>query len=293
MNPRIALITGEQWKTGSEENQLLREALSKREIDSEMVVWDEGVKPLSNFDASIIRSCWDYHQRSTEFLEWLKQLNTAETKIWNSPEILRWNMDKGYLQDLEDAGLPVIPSVFFDRGTMPDLEEVMDEHNWSEVVVKPRIGASGHFMHKITREEITARIGDIQTVANQRGIFIQPYLDEMRDRGEWSFIFFDGTYQFAIHKQPGPEDFRAHNHRGGTYRHAQPQPEWIEHVQSLVDRFPKDCLYQRMDGLIRNDQLLLIEVEALEPSFYFSYYPDGAESLAEIIEEKLSIRQPI
>lgn len=293
MSSTVGFITGEDWLEWPEGEALLRDELARRNIQSEREVWDRGIDGWEKYDALLIRSCWDYHKRPGEFKQFLKQLKQLETTIWNKPEVLQWNMDKIYLNELNEAGFPIIPFRFYERGELPDFEAVMEEEQWEAVIVKPRIGASGHEMFMIDSSNIDSIRSEIETVAREKGLFLQPYVKTIKEEGEWSFIFFDGQYQFAIHKQPGPDDFRAHNHRGGTYRHAEPRPEWIDHVQSLVDRFPKDCLYQRMDGVIRDDQLVLMEVEALEPSFYFSYYPDGAKALADVIKTKLSVQEPI
>lgn len=287
MDTTIAFMAGEDWREWPEGEALLRDALADRGIDSTREVWSDGIEELSEYDALLIRSCWDYHKRPKAFRRWLDRLDDVEATIFNPPEVLRWNMNKQYLRDLDEAGLPVIPSEFFPAESDRDVGEVLKQRGWDDVVIKPLVGASGHEMMKCHRSELSDKTEELQQLDKQEGFFVQPFLERIQSEGEWSFVFFGGEYQYAIHKQPGDDDFRAHNHRGGTYRHAEPDPAWIEHVEELVDRFPHDCLYQRMDGVIEEDRLTIMEVEALEPSFYFTHYPSGAEVLAEKLASRL------
>jgi len=39
--------------------------------------------------------------------------------------VLRWNLHKGYLRELEAAGVPIVPTVFLERGASPDLDQML------------------------------------------------------------------------------------------------------------------------------------------------------------------------
>ncbi len=68
---RIALVTYEGAPDLSEDDRLLLTPLKKNNIQADAVVWDDPAVRWEEFDALILRSCWDYHRRSDEFLRWI------------------------------------------------------------------------------------------------------------------------------------------------------------------------------------------------------------------------------
>ena len=81
----------------------LRPAFSQQELHIENICWDDDTVDWSDFDAAIIGTTWDYWDRQAEYLETLAEIGSA-TNLWNSIDIVRWNIDKRYLQDLEAKG---------------------------------------------------------------------------------------------------------------------------------------------------------------------------------------------
>ncbi len=59
---------------------------------------------------------------------------TKVPNLANAPEVVAWNVDKRYLADLAEAGVPVVPSRFFAPGERVSLPT-------GELVVKPAVGA--------------------------------------------------------------------------------------------------------------------------------------------------------
>jgi glutathione synthase/RimK-type ligase-like ATP-grasp enzyme len=287
LDTKLAMVTGSEWAEWIEEDVVLREALATRGIGAERVVWQDGIEGLSDFDAVLIRSCWDYHEKPEEFEDWLGELDSLSTPVFNDPEILRWNMRKTYLRDLEERGLPVIPTEFLEPHANLRLESLLDRRGWDDVVVKPMIGAGGYRMTRTARERLDRDRESIHSLMNDRGIIIQPYRERIRRDGEWSFVFFGGCYQYTIHKKPPSDDYRAHEKRGATYEPVEPPEIVVDRVRELVDRAELDCLYQRMDGLVLDGSIELMEMECLEPSFYFTHYPEGASSLAKKLAEMI------
>ena len=56
----IAIATCSALPTGDEDAQLLRHALSAREVDATWCVWDDPSVDWGQFDLVVIRSTWDY-----------------------------------------------------------------------------------------------------------------------------------------------------------------------------------------------------------------------------------------
>lgn len=91
----------------------------------------------SRCGAAVFRSTWDYFERFDEFEPWLGQVS-QQTRLINDAELIRWNIDKRYLADLERAGVAIVPTHFLARAQATSLADVMQERGWDEVVFKPR-----------------------------------------------------------------------------------------------------------------------------------------------------------
>jgi hypothetical protein len=76
-------------------------------------VWDDASIDWTKFDAIIIRSPWDYYQHADRFIAWIDLLDRHQLRVWNPTKILRWNMDKRYLLDLQKKKYPDPAYIFF------------------------------------------------------------------------------------------------------------------------------------------------------------------------------------
>ena len=164
------------------------------------VDWADPVVDWTMFDAIAIRSPWDYHERWAEFDRWLA--GVEHLPLWNPARILRWNLTKTYLLELEAAGLPVIPSVRLAPGAEPDLADAVER--WGEIVVKPEVGGGGAWTWRAnaaSRREvehaIRPRIAPADGPEPAVGFLVQPFVPEIL-QGEWSLVYLDGEYSHAV-----------------------------------------------------------------------------------------------
>lgn len=73
--------------------------------------WRQRDRAWSDFDIAIIRSTWDYWNDVPEFLETLEHIDT-ETRLANRLELVRWNLVKTYMKDLEADGIGIVPTLW-------------------------------------------------------------------------------------------------------------------------------------------------------------------------------------
>ena len=69
--------------------------------------------PAEDFDGMVmvlLGTAWDYQDHPADFLAKLEALAERGIAIHNPPAIVRWNLDKRYLRELADAGVPTIPT---------------------------------------------------------------------------------------------------------------------------------------------------------------------------------------
>jgi len=96
----------------------------------------------SAFDACLIRTTWDYMERREAFVNWAER--TARlTCLFNPPTIVRWNTHKAYLRELEQRGVPTVPTAWLPRGSTCDLGSLRRERGWSDLFIKPAVGPDG------------------------------------------------------------------------------------------------------------------------------------------------------
>ena len=139
----IALITWSGLPQGAESEQLLLPHLAAGGVDAELVNWSDTTCDFAQFDLVVLRTCWDYHLRVAEFIDWLRQ--TARlVPVLNAPETVLWNHNKFYLQELEAQGIQIAPTVFVTGGGSIGSASVGSEDraqilSWEKMVVKPAI----------------------------------------------------------------------------------------------------------------------------------------------------------
>ena len=107
---RIALATYAKLPTLNDDDRRLVAALAALGVTAVPAVWDSGEVCWDEFHGVLIRSCWDYHLRLPEFLEWIARLERAGIAVWNPADLLRWNCHKGYLRDLAARGVATVPT---------------------------------------------------------------------------------------------------------------------------------------------------------------------------------------
>ncbi len=68
----VLLATSSLLPDGEVGGSLLVEAFAERGIDSRWVVWDDASVDWTAADVVAVRSTWDYHRRTAEFLAWAR-----------------------------------------------------------------------------------------------------------------------------------------------------------------------------------------------------------------------------
>ena len=241
---RLALATCDWLPELDPDDAPLRSALGDR---AEPAIWSDPEVDWAAYDAVLIRSVWDYFTRHEEFLAWLDRVPVP---MWNSADTLRWNSEKTYLRELEAVGILTIPTAW--EGEVP----------WDDAIVKPTVAGGSLGLRRAERGEPI-----------EPGFIAQPFLPDIVSAGELSIVFFDGEFSHAIRKTPAEGDIRVQPEHGGHVAAAQPTAAEMDIAERVLAAAGRDLLYARVD-LVGDG--LLIELEAIEPRFFFEYAP-GAE----------------
>ncbi len=266
---KIALLTCEKLPQLNPEDQPLIPALAQHGITAIPAIWSDKTIDWTTFDYLIFRNTWDYFEKESEFRAWLDHIEQLGIKTLNSIELVKQNIHKFYLRDLEQQGVTILPTVFIDRTTKLDLAALLPA-SWKQAVIKPAFSAGSYLTTVFDAEDVNSINEEYSKIASQKELLLQEFRPEIQTIGETSFIFFNKQFSHAVNKKPVDGDFRVQTLFGGKYTLVHPSEDLIASAQKIIANFPDPLLYARVDGIIINDQLQLMEVECIEPDLYFN-----------------------
>jgi hypothetical protein len=255
--PRIAIASATAAIELDEDLPPLREALDRAGIAHETLSWDDTTVSWSRFDAVLLRSTWDYTQRLPEFLLWCERVS-AQTRLINPFEVVRWNTDKRYLGELAKKGVPAIESFYIAPGEPAD-----GFPQWPEFVAKPTVGAGSRDTQRYSA-------------------------------GETALLFFGGKFSHAIRKGPllkrgegptralfAPEHITAR----------EPSAQEMATARQVLSALPfGPLLYARVDLLPSPKGPQLLELELTEPSLFFVTAAGAADRFVLALRERIAAR---
>jgi hypothetical protein len=289
----IALVTDQKHTNLTSDDRLLVKPLLARGIEVAALPWDAPHTDWTWFDAVVVRSTWDYHRRPAEFAAWLAHLKAANVNLWNPPDVLLWNMDKRYLLDLAAEGVPIVPTVLLPEGRPADLPALLVSRGWSQAVIKPAISASAYSTWPVSLEEASTYQAALDALLASTSALVQPLMPEIY-AGEWSVIFLGGTYSHTVLKRPGKNTIFVQDELGGTSTVCDPPAGLIGqaaaalHAAETITGCETPLLYVRVDGLLVDGRLTLMELEAIEPLLFLDSSPDAAERFVEALVNALA-----
>lgn len=271
----IALVTYlDQGKYNSttvegEDDKLLN-FLKEQGLNIEKVIWNDPEVNWEHFQVAILKSPWDYFDLIEAFHKWLDLLEDKNVKLLNPIDTVRWNTDKHYLNEIHNAGLAIMKSFFINRNEMVVLQDFFKKFDTDKLIVKPCVSGGAKNTFKVTSENVTEVNEKLNFLLEQEAFIIQPFLPEILEIGEWSFIFFNGVYSHSLIKQAKPGDFRVQPAHGGSVIPQNPDQEIIETAAKYVNQFAEKCLYARVDGTFVDGKFLLMELELIEPFLFLN-----------------------
>ena len=284
---RIAFVTYRALPQLSDDDRLAVAELRQHDIAVESAVWDSPLVDWSVYDALVIRSVWDYHLRPREFETWLALVERLGVPLWNPASLVRWNMDKRYLLDLAERGVPTVATLVLDQGMATSLEAVMGDTGWSDVVYKPAVSASGFRTVRARRNELSEHEAAFSSLLAERDVLVQPFMEQIVTDGEWSLIFFSGQYSHAVKKRISEGEVRVQREHGGVTNADSPRGLLVAQAEDVVSHVPGPWLYARVDVCEVEGSLVLMELELVEPSLFLGYHPSAPRRFAAALRQLL------
>lgn len=249
------------------DDQYLVDALEK--LNCNVVISDWEKVDLSGPCNVLIRTPWNYPQKINQFLQKLKDVEKSGGKIINKPNIIQWNAHKSYLCQCPFAVKTQV--IRINQDTELDYP----------VVIKPVYGAGGINTYCVKNYneylKLSPHFGE--------EFLVQPYIENITQEGEYSFIYFQHHFSHAVIKKPQGDEFRVQGDFGGSVHRYDPSPEEIREVQKMLNTFPHRYEYARVDFVRHLGKTLLMELEVIEPELFFRFHPEGATMFAKNIIE--------
>ncbi len=312
--PKVLFLTTEPPENIKAEwpfyqNWFLPQLIRERGAVVDLRCWrDSKLDPASvaTYNSVTFLWCNDYHQHPKDFPDFVRnvlvpaqQLNPS-VHIFNDPTVVLWNTDKHYLLELADAGYRVPRSKFVDMGqqTQATLVSIIEEFSESgPLVLKPAVSGSARNTHLIkdpgalTSDDI-AFLDRNLTEGTNGDLILQQY-EEGISSGEYSLIFVNGKHTHTILKRPQAGEYRCQGEYGGsTEEIAAPDVprcagdaakriwEFLESKVKKTDnetktRSGEGLVYARIDGIIKEDAFILMEIEAIEPHLWLEAKSGG------------------
>lgn len=266
-----------------EEDRLLTKSLEKRGLKVTRTNWDNPAFNWADTKYVLFRTPWDYFNRYSEFAPWLESASKV-TKFINPIDIIKWNIDKHYMLDLEKAGINIPPTIFIEPGDKRTLTEITKELNWDEFILKPAISGGAWHTYRMNKSNIAEHEDIFKELIKDKSILVQEYQTSISAKGEVSYMVIGGKFTHAVLKKAKGDDFRVQDNFGGTVHDYSPTAEEIEFAEMVVEKSKPKIAYARVDVMWDNNNLLSVgELELFEPSLWFRKHPQAAEMFADKI----------
>lgn len=266
-------------------DSLVIEPLKKLGWNSREVSWREQQVDWNEFDAVIIRSPWDYQDHSEAFLKVLSKIDQSNARLLNGLDLVKWNISKNYLKQLEEYGVLIVPTLWGTSYTDEFLLHAFEQFATEKLIIKPCISANADDTYRLNKNDGQLNQLQLETRFNNRQFMLQPFMSAIIDEGEFSLFYFNGEYSHAILKKPKINDFRVQEEHGGQLISITPEKSLLSTAALVLQKIPFPTLYARLDFVRHHQQFALMEAELIEPSLYFNMDSGSPERFANAFVE--------
>jgi glutathione synthase/RimK-type ligase-like ATP-grasp enzyme len=294
--PHLAFLTIEDYDGLAEQTASISLALQPHGVTMECADALTIELHADRFDGVVFQTASGYHKDYASFLSILERLEAKGLTLINSADLIRWNSDKTYLRSLEKKGHRILPTLWFEKGGKVSLPRIQTKYGWQDMVMKPTISAGAHLTKRVQPHQLEQADAWLKTQVQERAMMVQPFAPEIETEGEWSFLFFDGTFSHCLLKTPQSGDYRVQHVHGGHYEHRSAPESLLEQAEAVLQDIPSKASYARVDGIVRNarsndmmrnDSLLVMEVELIEPYLFLKTCPEAVTRYASALARAL------
>jgi glutathione synthase/RimK-type ligase-like ATP-grasp enzyme len=248
------------------------------------VSWRDRNVRWDDFEIVVLRTTWDYQLYPEEFLGVLTAIERSAAHLENSLDVVKWNLDKRYLQELEAEGIPVVTTIWDAAYKEEAFSDWINRLGTDEIIIKPTISATAEHTYRLREYD-----DGLEKIFAARPFMVQPFMPAIVSEGEYSLFYFNGEFSHAILKQPKTADFRVQEEHGGLITPIVPGPQVLRAGGKAAGHIAPVPLYARVD-LVRDayDDWLVMELELIEPALYFRMDPESPRRFAEALTKRMN-----
>ena len=274
MHQTIAFLSTDDLEEFFVWDNLLIAPFAHLGIRVDTISWHAKNVDWTIYSAVIVRSTWDYQDDPAAFMATLAEIENSGTHLVNPLTLMQWNVSKDYLQTLQNQGVEIIPSQFFQSADTALIDSHFASFETDELIIKPLISANSDNTFRLSKIDVARQTDTLNSTFATTPCVIQPFLSSVVNEGEFSLFYFNGQYSHTIKKVPKQGDFRVQEEHGGQLYSVQPDAKLLDTAANVLAQLPEPSLYARVD-LLRNttgegDSWQLMEVELIEPSLSFN-----------------------
>lgn len=273
----IAFTTARDMPMPDQETHLIVDTVEGMGLRAGVIPWDRAID-WKQIPLVVIRTPWDYFKRLPEFLAWARRVDEI-THLVNPYAVIEWNSHKRYLLELTQRGVPIVPTILFEHGTVDNIENALKNTGWIELVIKPAVSISAFGALRVKTEDV-ASINHLKGLLIDGDVLVQPFVSDVTVAGEVSMIYFGGEFSHAIRKKPKSGDYRVQSEYGGTVHPHVPSIEEIDVASAAVSAIPGNTTYARVDLVSIRNKPVVMELELIEPELFFSSSLIGTQTFA-------------
>jgi glutathione synthase/RimK-type ligase-like ATP-grasp enzyme len=290
MNKRCVFLTTSELEDFHIYDNLLLEPLASYGWQVDEVSWKENNINWDQFDVVVIRSTWDYQSAPEAFIQCLEKIEASSAHLENSVDLVKWNINKGYLKELQEKQVRIVPTLWKNVFDAEEIEASYDQLNVTEIILKPLISANADFTYRLDYRSFIALRNELEVVFSNRAFMVQPFLDSIINEGEYSLFYFSGGYSHCILKRPASGDFRVQEEHGGRLSSVEPDVEMQKCGDRALAALPECPLYARIDLIRTKKGLAVMEIELIEPSLYFNMDDKSAQRFADAFVQRFGYK---
>lgn len=265
------------------DEQLLLAALRARGVRARMAAWNDAREDWDAHVPTVIRSTWDYLHDVAAFRAWTERAERA-APLWNPARVVLGNLHKEYLLALAERGVPSVPTALVRRGATGSLAALVRERSWTDVVVKPAVGAGSFETRRFRAHELDEAKRYFADAVRARDTLVQPYVTSVDAHGERALVWIAGEFTHAVRKTPR---FSGDDERVSEAVTIEDDERTLGEL--ALAPFASELLYARVD--VARDALgtpRIMELELVEPSLFLAQHPPALARFADEIARRVT-----
>lgn len=295
--PKVTLATSSSLPNLYPDENGLLSALADRGIEPQVKVWNDPAVDWDNAGLVVVRSVVDYAHDRPEFLRWAKRV----PRLLNTYDVLRWNSDKHYLQELGKRGLPTIDTTWVSADAGYDKRQVHARFPaFGDFILKPTVSSGVRDIGRYSAEDLQARQAAIaqamRMLGEGRDIMVQRYRAEIDVHGEISLVFFNGLLSHAVQKSAllPPSHVTDRKIRDVVVSATEPTDQelrWGEQIRTAIHDYVRQrqgrdeqFLFNRVDVVPDGrGSFLVMEIAMVDADLYLDATPSSMSNFADAI----------